>query len=153
MDETAKPIKVLFLCVANSARSQMAEGLLRHLGRGRFEAYSAGTEPTEVHPLAVKVMEEIGIDISRQQAKAVSKYLGTGHFGYVITLCGRDEDNCPTTFPDISVRLHWDLPDPAAPGTGEERMERFRSVRDQLKRLIEGWMGKAEAGCDEASRL
>lgn len=153
MTEPNNPIKVLFLCVANSARSQMAEGLLRELGGGRFEAYSAGTEPSEVHPLAIKAMSEIGIDISRQRSKSVSRYLGTGHFGYIITLCAREEDHCPTAFPDISVRLHWDLPDPAAPGAEQESIERFRSVRDRLKRLITDWMDQAAAESDEAVRL
>ncbi|MBI4727879.1 arsenate reductase ArsC [candidate division TA06 bacterium] len=133
-----KPVKVLFLCVANSARSQMAEGLLRHLREGRFEAYSAGTRPAAVHPLAIRVMSEIGIDISRQQSKSVSQYLGTGHFGCIISLCGQSEGMCPTSFPDISVRLHWDLPGPAQPGTEEEQISRFRLVRDRLKQLISG---------------
>lgn len=139
-----QPIKVLFLCVGNSARSQMAEGLLRELGGGRFEAYSAGMEPSEVHPLAIKVMEEIGIDISRQQSKSVVKYLGTGHFGYIITLCGRDEDNCPTSFPDISVRLHWPLEDPAAPGPAGQQPEAFRKIRDRLREMITKWIQETE---------
>ncbi len=133
------PIKVLFLCVGNSARSQMAEGLLRELGRGRFEAYSAGIDPREVHPLAVRVMEEIGIDISKQQSKSVARYLGTGHFGYIITLCGRNEEKCPTTFPDISLRLYWPLEDPAK-APKESQPEAFRQVRDQLKQMITKWM-------------
>lgn len=140
-----QPIKVLFLCVGNSARSQMAEGLLRHLGQGRFEAYSAGSEPKGVHPLAVRVMGEIGIDISRQQSKSVARYLGTGHFGYIITLCAWDEDKCPTAFPDISVRLHWPLEDPAA-APEDRQQESFRAVRDQLRQRITSWM--AETGTD-----
>lgn len=148
MSEIPNPIKVLFLCVGNSARSQMAEGLLRHFGEGRFEAYSAGIEPTSVHPLAIKAMEEFGIDISRQQSKSVAKYLGTGHFGYIITLCGWDEEKCPTTFPGISVRLHWPLEDPAAPGTAEKQLERFRRVRDRLSEMIRKWIEEAGIGVE-----
>lgn len=140
MTDSTNPIKVLFLCVGNSARSQMAEGLLRELGEGRFEAYSAGIEPKGVHPLAVKVMEEIGIDISKQASKSVTKYLGNGHFGYIITLCSWDEDKCPTVFPDISVRLHWPLEDPTAEGQEERQMESFRRVRDRLKDMISKWI-------------
>ncbi len=140
-----QPIKVLFLCVANSARSQMAEGLLRILGQGRFEPYSAGVEPTQVHPLAIRVMEEIGIDISQQQAKSVSKYLGTGHFGYIITLCSQAEERFPTAFPDISIRLHWPLEDPAAPGTEEEQLAKFREVRDKLASMLKEWIAKTGA--------
>lgn len=146
MSEIPNPIKVLFLCVGNSARGQMAEGLLRHLGEGRFEAYSAGIEPKGVHPLAIRVMEEIGIDISRQQSKSVAKYLGTGHFGYIITLCGWDEEKCPTAFPGISVRLHWPRDDPGAPGTGKEQLAGFRTARDRLREMIAEWI--AEAGAD-----
>jgi arsenate reductase len=146
MSQISSPIKVLFLCVANSARSQMAEGLLRHLGEGRFEAYSAGIEPSGVHPMAIKAMEEIGIDISRQQSKSVAKYLGTGHFGYIITLCNWDEAKCPTAFPDISIRLHWPLEDPAAPGTAEEQLGRFRRVRDRLREMIGRWIEETGAG-------
>lgn len=142
MSSEGNPIKVLFLCVGNSARSQMAEGLLRHLGGGRFEAYSAGSEPKGVHPMAIKAMEEIGIDISGQQSKSVTKYLGTGHFGYIITLCAWDEDKCPTAFPDISVRLHWPLDDPAAKSTPDEQLVAFRKVRDQLREMILNWISQ-----------
>jgi arsenate reductase len=143
MNDHIKPIKVLFLCVANSARSQMAEGLLRSLGQGLFEAFSAGTNPTTVHPLAIRVMSEIGIDISQQKSKSVSQYMGTKHFGYIITLCGPDQDLCPSSFPDISVRLSWNLPDPALPAAEEEQLARFRSVRDQLIQLITGLINDA----------
>lgn len=139
MSGSGNPIKVLFLCVGNSARSQMAEGLLREMGGDRFEAYSAGIEPRGVHPLAVRVMEEIGFDISRQTSKSVAKYLGTGHFGYIITLCSWDEDKCPTAFPDISVRLHWPLEDPMAEHV-DRQLEAFRQVRDQLQQMITNWI-------------
>jgi arsenate reductase len=129
--------KVLFLCTRNSARSQMAEGLLRHLAANRFEVMSAGTEATHVRPLAVRVMDELGIDISGQESKALDRYLGEP-FGYVITVCDEANEACPF-FPHAAERLHWSLPDPAAAGgTEEDRLKVFRSVRDRLKDHIEG---------------
>ena len=113
---------------------------------GRFEAYSAGVAPTSVHPLAVEVMQEMGIDISRQEAKSVTKYLGTGHFGYIITLCQESEDRCPTAFPDISIRLHWPMEDPTESVAPEEQRVRFRRVRDQLIERIKTWI--SETGVD-----
>ena len=106
------PIKVLFLCTGNSARSQMAEGLLRSLGKQHFEVYSAGTHPTELHPLAVAVMQELRIDISDQRSKDLSEFLGQD-FDYIITVCDRARDNCPT-FPGDNQRIHWSFEDPAA---------------------------------------
>jgi arsenate reductase len=128
---------VLFLCTGNSARSQMAEALLRVEAGDRFETFSAGLEPTEVNPLAVKAMSEIGIDISGQRAKGIEEYLGRRHFGYLITVCDHAAANCPI-FPGVATRLHWSLVDPAAAvGSDAERLEVFRRVRDELKRLIE----------------
>jgi arsenate reductase (thioredoxin) len=131
-------IKVLFLCTHNSARSQMAEGLLRHLAGERFEVRSAGTVATQVRPLAVRAMEELGIDISGQESTNMARYLGEP-FDYVITVCDEANEACPF-FPHAAQRLHWSLPDPAAAeGTEEERLEFFRSVRDRLWiRIIEG---------------
>jgi arsenate reductase len=124
--------KVLFLCTHNSARSQMAEGLLRHLAGDRFEAHSAGTEATHVRPLAIRAMEEIGVDISGQESKMLERYLGEP-FDYVITVCDDANEACPF-FPGAERRLHWSLPDPsAAEGTEEERLAVFRSVRDALR--------------------
>lgn len=129
--------KVLFLCTGNSARSQMAEGLLREKAGDRFEAFSAGLEPEPVKPLAVAAMAEIGIDISGQQSKDIADYLGHVHFGYLITVCDRANANCPI-FPGISQRLHWSLDDPAAvEGTEAERLDVFRRVRDELTALID----------------
>jgi arsenate reductase len=134
---TVNKVKVLFLCTGNSARSQMAEGLLRARAGDRFEVSSAGLEPAPVRPMAVAVMAEVGIDISGQRSKGVSEYLGHVHFGYIITVCDRAEADCPT-FPGVSRRLHWPLDDPAAAdGTGEERLAVFRRVRDELTALIE----------------
>ena len=128
--------RVLFLCTHNSARSQMAEGLLRHLAGGRFEAASAGTEATSVRPEAVAAMAEIGSDISSQESKTLDRYLEEP-FDYVVTVCDDANEACPF-FPGAKERLHWSLPDPSrAGGTDEERMEVFRSVRDRLKERIE----------------
>lgn len=120
--------KVLFLCVGNSARSQMAEGLLRHLAGEDFEAFSAGVEPQPVNPLAIRVMDEIGVDISGHRSKSMKEYLGQD-FDYVITLCGEAREACPI-FPAKYERMHWDLEDPAkAQGTEEERLRAFRIIR------------------------
>ena len=129
--------RVLFLCTHNSARSQMAEGLLRRLAGNRFEVYSAGTEATGVRPQAVDVMNEIGIDISGQQSKTLQQYLGQP-FDYVITVCDAANEACPV-FPGAKQRLHWSIEDPAAAvGSEEERLRVFRSVRDNIKEHIEG---------------
>jgi arsenate reductase (thioredoxin) len=128
--------RVLFLCTHNSARSQMAEGLLRHLAGDRFEAHSAGTEATHVRPLAIRAMDEIGVDISGQESKTLERYLGVP-FDYVITVCDDANEACPF-FPGATNRLHWSLPDPsAAKGTEEERLEVFRSVRDALRDRVQ----------------
>jgi arsenate reductase (thioredoxin) len=128
--------RVLFLCTHNSARSQMAEGLLRHLAGDRFEAMSAGTEATHVRPLAVRTMEEIGVDISGQESKTLDRYLQEP-FDYVITVCDDANEACPF-FPGAANRLHWSFEDPSkAQGTEEERFEVFRSVRDQIRERIE----------------
>ena len=128
--------RVLFLCTHNSARSQMAEGLLRRLAGNRFEVYSAGTEATGVRPHAVEAMNEIGIDISGQQSKTLQQYLGQP-FDYVITVCDAANEACPV-FPGAKQRLHWSFEDPAAAvGSEEERLMVFRTVRDAIKEHIE----------------
>ncbi len=128
--------KVLFLCTHNSARSQMAEGLLRHLAGDRFEASSAGTEATHVRPPAVRAMGEIGIDISAQESKKLQRYLGES-FDYVITVCDEANEACPV-FPGARRRLHWSFEDPSrAAGSEEERLEVFHSVRDRIRERIE----------------
>ena len=135
--------KVLFLCTHNSARSQMAEGLLRQLAGDRFGTYSAGTEATGVRPQAIKVMNEIGIDISGQQSKTLEKYIGQP-FDYVITVCDAANEACPV-FPGAKQRLHWSFEDPAAAvGSEEERLRVFRSVRDNIKEHIESNLSRAE---------
>jgi len=132
--------KVLFLCTGNSARSQMAEAFLRKYAGDRFDAFSAGLEPQGLNPFARKVMEEIGLDLSDHYSKDVSEFLGTTYFGYVITLCDNAESRCPI-FPGASIRLHWPLEDPAAfQGTEEQKLNRFREIRDQIRERIESWL-------------
>jgi arsenate reductase (thioredoxin) len=128
--------RVLFLCTHNSARSQMAEGLLRHLAGDRFEAMSAGTEATHVRPLAIRAMEEVGIDISDQESKTLDQYLGE-LFDYVITVCDDANEACPF-FPGAQSRLHWSFEDPSrAEGSEEERLEVFRRVRDGIEARVQ----------------
>ncbi|HZB07630.1 MAG TPA: arsenate reductase ArsC [Rubrobacter sp.] len=128
--------RVLFLCTHNSARSQMAEGLLRHLAGDRFEAMSAGTEATRVRPLAIRAMEEMGIDISKQQSKTLNRYLQE-RFDYVITVCDDANEACPF-FPGAKSRLHWSFEDPSrAEGSEEERLAVFRSVRDRIGKRVQ----------------
>jgi arsenate reductase len=124
--------RVLILCTANSARSQMAEGLLRHDGGDRFEVASAGTQPSRVRPEAIQVMRELGIDISGQRAKSVADFLGQD-FDYVITVCDAARQSCPV-FPGKARRIHWSVVDPAAAeGDDEARLAVFRRVRDELR--------------------
>jgi arsenate reductase len=114
----------------------MAEGLLRHLAGGRFEAMSAGTEATRVRPLAIRAMEEIGIDISKQESQTLERYLQEP-FDYVITLCDDANETCPF-FPGASTRLHWSFEDPSkAEGSEQERLETFRRVRDKIKDRVQ----------------
>lgn len=128
--------RVLFLCTHNSARSQMAEGLLRSLGGDRFEVHSAGTEATGVRPLAIEAMRELGIDISEQTSKTLDPYVDQ-RFDHVITVCDDANESCPI-FPNATQRLHWSLPDPSkATGTKEQQLHAYRTVRDQLRTRIE----------------
>ncbi|HET8777912.1 MAG TPA: arsenate reductase ArsC [Candidatus Limnocylindria bacterium] len=128
-------MRVLFLCTHNSARSQMAEGMLRAWGGGRFEAFSAGVQATEVRPLAITAMEEIGIDISSHQSKAIGVFDGQP-FDYAITVCDDAKEACPV-FPGAKRQLHWSFPDPAAAGGSDEaRLAAFRRVRDQIAARI-----------------
>jgi arsenate reductase len=128
--------RVLFLCTHNSARSQMAEGLLRQLGEERFEAYSAGTEATRVRPLAIRAMQELGIDIAQQVSKTLERYLDQS-FDQVITVCDQANEACPVFF-GARQRRHWSFPDPSqATGSDEERLAIYRQVRDAIRTRIE----------------
>jgi arsenate reductase len=119
----------------------MAEAFLRTYASGKYEAYSAGLEPKEIHPLTQRVMDEIGIDISNQYSKALKDYMGKIHFGYLITVCSEADERCPTTFPGMGQRLHWDLEDPAKfRGSEEERLNKFREIRDQIKKKVQEWV-------------
>ncbi len=132
--------RVLFLCTGNSARSQMAEGFLRHYAADKFEAFSAGLEPKGIHPLTVQVMREIGLDLTGQYSKSVADYVGRMHFGYVVTLCSDAEERCPN-FPGLSERLHWPFEDPAdSAGSEEASLAKFRQVRDQIDHQIRAWL-------------
>jgi arsenate reductase len=138
--------KVLFLCTGNSARSQMAEAFLRRYGGDDYEAFSAGLEPTTIHPLTRKVMEEIGFDLDGQRSKSVKEYLGKEHFGYLITVCDHAEKNCPTTFFGFAQRMHWSFEDPAAfEGSHEDKIEKFREVRDLIGQHIQSWLASQES--------
>ena len=130
--------RVLFLCTGNSARSQMAEGFLRHMAGDRFEVFSAGVKPTQVNPLAVKVMAEAGVDISKHRSKSAMEFIGQ-QFDYIITVCDNAKQTCPV-FPGKHEKIHWDLEDPAeAQGSEEERIVVFRTIRDEIRKKIEEW--------------
>lgn len=135
--------RVLFLCTHNSARSQMAEGLLRNLGGDEFEVFSAGTEATRVHPLATAAMRELGIDISNQRSKRLDQYRGE-KFDYVITVCDKTNETCPV-FPDYAKRIHWSFDDPsAATGSDEQKLQVFRRVRDEIAGRLRVFQTMAE---------
>lgn len=131
--------RVLILCTHNSARSQMAEGLLRHLAGDRYEVESAGTEETRVNPLAIAAMSEIGIDISSHTSKTLDRFLNQ-RWDYVITVCDNANESCPV-FPGADTRLHWSFEDPsAAKGSDEERLEAFRRIRDQIRARLRAFL-------------
>jgi len=131
--------QVLFLCTGNSARSQMAEGLLRHAAGDRFEVFSAGTHPVGLNPGAVDVMRELGIDISHQRSKNMSEFTDQS-FHYVITVCDRVRDACPR-WPHQAKLIHWSFEDPAAvQGSAAERRLAFRTVRDQIEEQIRAFV-------------
>jgi arsenate reductase (thioredoxin) len=136
--------RVLFLCTGNSARSQMAEALLRRDCGALFEVHSAGLAPKEIHPYTRQVLAEVGIDMADQYAKDLSIYLGRVHFGYVITVCSRAEEQCPI-FPGMSIRLYWPFDDPAAAvGSEEELLAVFRRVRDEIEARVIAWLQEME---------
>jgi arsenate reductase len=139
--ENAMKAKVLFICIHNSARSQMAEAFLNQICGEQFEAHSAGLEPGNLNPTVVEVMREIGIDISNKQTKSVFDMLKSGKtFQYVITVCDETSaERCPI-FPGIAKRLHWGFPDPSAiQWSHEERLKRTRQIRDMIKSQVEKW--------------
>ena len=135
-------IRVLFICVHNSARSQMAEAFLNHLAGEEFEAESAGLQAGVLNPLAVQAMKEVGIDISRNKTKSVDEMVQAGSaFDYVITVCDETSvQRCPI-FPGAARRIHWSFEDPSGfQGSYQERLEKTRKIRDQIKRKVESWI-------------
>lgn len=139
---------VLFLCVGNSARSQMAEALLRFHAGDYYQVYSAGVQPKGIHPLTIQVMEEQGIPMANQYSKSLTEYVGKLDFAYIITVCSDAVDQCPF-FPGPGVRLHWGMDDPAREdGSPEEKLAKFRLIRDQLESRILMWL--AEQGIQAA---
>jgi arsenate reductase (thioredoxin) len=135
----AKP-KVLFLCTGNSARSQMAEGLLRAMAGEQFEIFSAGTEPKDsILPEVQEVMREVGIDTSSQYPKSVTDYLGKAVFTHVITVCADAEENCPAVFLNMGTHEHWPFADPAK-FDDKTRLDSTRRVRDEIEHRLRLWL-------------
>jgi arsenate reductase (thioredoxin) len=131
--------RVLFLCTHNSARSQMAEGLLRALAGDRFDVASAGTEQTAVRPLAITAMDEVGVDLRTHRSKTLDRFVGE-RWDYVITVCDSANESCPV-FPGAANRLHWSFPDPSrAEGTDQEKLAVYREVRDQIAARLREWL-------------
>jgi len=134
--------KVLFLCTGNSARSQLAEGILRALAGEHYEIFSAGTEPKgSILPEVQEAMREIGIDISGQWSKSVMEYMGKVNFGYVITVCADAEENCPAVFLNMGTHEHWPFDDPAK-FDDEQRLTSTRRVRGQIDERLRLWLGE-----------
>jgi arsenate reductase len=142
--ETDDRRRVIFVCTHNSARSQMAEGMLRGWGGSRYEALSAGTEATDVRPEAIAVMREIGIEISGQSSKTLEPFLGQ-RFDWLVTVCDQAREACPT-LPGVANQAHWSVDDPsAAQGDEEERLAAFRTARDDLARRVRGFLAATAA--------
>ena len=141
----ANPI-VLFVCTGNSARSQMAEALLRKHAGDRFDARSAGTEPKGLNPLSVEAMKEVGIDIGGQRSKSLSEFMGKTPVQYAIFVCSSADDRCPSLAGFTGERLYWPFDDPAAAtGTKEEKLTRFREGRNQIDARIVEWLAELRA--------
>jgi len=134
--------KVLFLCTGNSARSQLAEGILRALAGEHYEIFSAGTEPKgSILPEVQEAMREVGIDISGQWSKSVMEYMGKVNFGYVITVCADAEENCPAVFLNMGTHEHWPFDDPTKfVVEDEQRLTHTRRVRDQIEERLRLWL-------------
>lgn len=141
--------KVLIVCTENSARSQIAEGLIRHEAGERFEVFSAGTQPTQLRPEAIAVMKELGIDISTHRSKSVTEFAGW-QFDFVITVCDRAREECPV-FAEARERLHWPFEDPASFAViGDERLHAFRKLRDRIHARVMVFLGEGAYGSREA---
>jgi arsenate reductase len=143
---------VLFLCTHNSSRSQMAEAFLRKYAGDRFNAYSAGLDPTELHPMTRQVMREVGLDLEGQYAKGVQTYLGKLWVSHLVVVCETANRRCPHAWPGLEIqeRLFWPFDDPVeAEGSEEERLGKFRQVRDQIEQRIRSWLKDSGAPNDE----
>ena len=139
-----KKANVLFICTGNSVRSQMAEAFLRKYAGDEFEVYSAGIRPLGIALYTIKVMEEIGISLEGHGSKSVDEYIGKIDFAYLITVCANAENQCPV-FSGSGKRIHWDLEDPAAQkGTEEEKLQKFREVRDEIDKRIKEWLSEQD---------
>lgn len=142
---TTQPLRVLFLCTHNSSRSQMAEGLLRARGGSAYEVFSAGTQPRSLHPLAVRAMREIGIDISEQYAKHMDEFKDQVPMDLVITVCDEAAETCPF-FPNARRQVHWGFPDPSrVEGSEEQRLAAYRHIRDLIATRINQLLGRSSA--------
>lgn len=142
---------VLILCSKNSARSQMAEALLRKHAGDRFKVHSAGLESDRVHPMVAPVMAEVGVDVSGQRSKNVKEYLGYLPVYYLIIVCANAESRCPSIFPGMRERFFWPFDDPAAAeGSEEERMAVFRRVRDEIDERLRAWLAEIDARSEQA---
>jgi arsenate reductase (thioredoxin) len=127
----------------------MAEAFLRVYGGEAFEAFSAGLEPKGMNPLTIRVMQEIGFDLSEQYSKGVDQFLGKVLFQYLITVCDQADKNCPVVWPGVSHRMHWSFVDPAAfEGSEEEKLVKFREVRDQISRKVQEWLSEQSLGIE-----
>lgn len=143
MDRT----RLVIICTQNSARSQMAEAFFKKYGDDVLEVHSAGFDPKEVNPLAKQVMAEVGIDISSQRSKSVKEFLGRMQFGYVVAVCKKAEDRCPTIFPGVRKLLSWPFDDPAAfEGTDEKKLDKFREVRDEIEIKVREFVNDYQKG-------
>ena len=135
-----KKPKVLFLCIENRARSQMAEAFLRKHADDQFEVYSAGLEPSPIHPYVYRVMEEVGLDLKSHYSKGVDEFLNQMYFGILITVCAKAEEKCPT-FPGLGERRYWPIEDPVAfEGSEEDKLQKFREARDEIEKRILAWL-------------
>jgi arsenate reductase len=134
---------VLFLCTNNAVRSQMAEAFLKKMAAEHFDAYSAGAEPTEIHPLTIRVMNEVGIDVNGQHSKHVRQFLGKLSVRIAVFVCPRTEEKCPIVWPGALAHLEWPFEDPAAyQGSEEDCLCKFRDVRDQIEQRITDWLAQ-----------
>lgn len=140
-------LEVLFVCSHNSARSQMAEGWLKHLAEDQFNVASAGVEPGVLNPLSVRAMAEVGIDLSQNRAEGIATYLGRRRVDYLIVVCDKASQTCPRVWPGVCERLDWSFDDPsAAQGSEEERLAVFRRVRDEIRASVEEWIASSRDG-------